>query len=429
MVRERPGLKAGAVWNQSCVLCHNTRHFLSLWGALLGKPCASYQARWWIALLPKSVVGDYKSPIPMLRARRFADRGSFSRRDQRPARRPARRRCARGSRHEPTLRAEQLLELASGARPVTAGARHVLQPRVSSPTGGCRIAGNPARAAAHHPRRVDQPNLARCHQVLFSPLPSPGRRSSLPVARPAAVHHSARRGTCLLGGLQPCLACTIVRSPPHDDPAWLRWPRPPEPTCPSASAYANRQGVRAHSITIPMQAGGLHHCTCAQESGADLYVGRTTGRLATESVRVLRDRRGVRALPRRKAPRSWSRNERWWGKRLRPPTCRRSTEICSSRRCCPLWRGQTPRAGRGDLSCASRRCARPCRWWPSKCESAAPGSHQARRPSTPCRQGLRHRPGSNSGDIITATENAFPKPRHHPKRAVPRRRPRTTNDD
>jgi hypothetical protein len=28
MVRERPGLKAGAVWNQSCVLCHNTAPIL-----------------------------------------------------------------------------------------------------------------------------------------------------------------------------------------------------------------------------------------------------------------------------------------------------------------------------------------------------------------------------------------------------------------
>ena len=35
LVGERPGLRAGGVWNQTCVFCHNTvPYFDDIWGAL-----------------------------------------------------------------------------------------------------------------------------------------------------------------------------------------------------------------------------------------------------------------------------------------------------------------------------------------------------------------------------------------------------------
>jgi hypothetical protein len=38
MVGERPGLRAGGVWNQTCVFCHNTNpYFASTWGELYGE--------------------------------------------------------------------------------------------------------------------------------------------------------------------------------------------------------------------------------------------------------------------------------------------------------------------------------------------------------------------------------------------------------
>ncbi|MBC8133820.1 MAG: hypothetical protein H7X95_12620, partial [Deltaproteobacteria bacterium] len=44
MVGERPGLRAGGVWNQTCIFCHNTvPYFDDLWGALHGPGAPSYQ--------------------------------------------------------------------------------------------------------------------------------------------------------------------------------------------------------------------------------------------------------------------------------------------------------------------------------------------------------------------------------------------------
>ena len=61
MVRERPGLKAGAVWNQSCVLCHNTAPTF----CRCGEPCwerarRPTRASWWTRFCPKAGAGDCK---------------------------------------------------------------------------------------------------------------------------------------------------------------------------------------------------------------------------------------------------------------------------------------------------------------------------------------------------------------------------------
>jgi hypothetical protein len=53
MVAERPGLRIGAVWNQTCVFCHNTNpYFDSVWGALYGPDARGYQGEVVDRLLP-----------------------------------------------------------------------------------------------------------------------------------------------------------------------------------------------------------------------------------------------------------------------------------------------------------------------------------------------------------------------------------------
>src|SRR6185369_1278122 len=53
MVGERPGLRAGGVWNQTCVFCHNTNpYFDSTWGELLGPGAPGYQGEVVDRLLP-----------------------------------------------------------------------------------------------------------------------------------------------------------------------------------------------------------------------------------------------------------------------------------------------------------------------------------------------------------------------------------------
>src|SRR5262249_35117298 len=53
MVGERPGLRAGGVWNQTCILCHNTApYLLSMFGELSGPRAPSYQGEVVDRLLP-----------------------------------------------------------------------------------------------------------------------------------------------------------------------------------------------------------------------------------------------------------------------------------------------------------------------------------------------------------------------------------------
>src|SRR5438105_1681463 len=53
MVAERPGLRAGGVWNQTCVFCHNTTpYFDATWGELHGPGAPAYQGEVVDRLLP-----------------------------------------------------------------------------------------------------------------------------------------------------------------------------------------------------------------------------------------------------------------------------------------------------------------------------------------------------------------------------------------
>ena len=56
LVGERPGLRAGGVWNETCVFCHNTvPYFDDVWGELRRDPGApAYQGEVVDSLLPPS---------------------------------------------------------------------------------------------------------------------------------------------------------------------------------------------------------------------------------------------------------------------------------------------------------------------------------------------------------------------------------------
>ena len=54
MVGERPGLRAGGVWNETCIFCHNTvPYFDALWGELPGPGAPTYQGEVVDRLLPR----------------------------------------------------------------------------------------------------------------------------------------------------------------------------------------------------------------------------------------------------------------------------------------------------------------------------------------------------------------------------------------
>src|SRR4051794_28039477 len=54
LVGERPGLRAGGVWSETCVFCHNTvPYFDALWGELAGPGAPTYQGTGVARLLPR----------------------------------------------------------------------------------------------------------------------------------------------------------------------------------------------------------------------------------------------------------------------------------------------------------------------------------------------------------------------------------------
>jgi len=102
--------------------------------------------------------------------------------------------------------AEHLLEVGIGCEACHGGCReHVQQPRVFNVIPAAQPVSARAacaRAAAHHPRRIDQPDLRRAAIRFCSrAIPSPGRAAFATVARRAAVPPTrARHAICCWAG-------------------------------------------------------------------------------------------------------------------------------------------------------------------------------------------------------------------------------------
>ena len=334
MVRERPGLKAGAVWNQSCVLCHNTAPtFLSLWGALLGKGAPAYQGEVVDALLPESRRWALQITDPHAARAAIADEvhllGEAS---DLPGDLPASLRqgiTTVGQR----FGAEQLLEVGIGCEACHGGCReHVLQPRVSTSyqprSPFLRVQPAPGRDPITRAEAINR-TCARCHQVLFSRYPftwegglrhgpSPGGSST----------NSGEARDMLLGGCSRALACTDCHDPHRDDDpddrAALATPAGNATCTKCHPAYSSRQALRAHSHHDPDAAGGV--CINCHMPRKNLALTYTLGRYhrigsPTENARVLRDRPLECALchARKSAEELVSEMERWWGKRYDRP--------------------------------------------------------------------------------------------------------------
>jgi hypothetical protein len=330
MVRERPGLKAGAVWNQSCVLCHNTAPtFLSLWGALLGRGAPAYQGELVDALLPEGRQWRLQVTDPnAVRAAIAEEVHHLGGADDAPADLPA-------SLHQGIVvmgqlfGARHLLEIGIGCEACHGGCReHVQQPRVSTSyeprSPFLRIEPAPGRGSPTRSESINR-TCARCHQVLFSRYPftwegglrhgrSPGGSST----------NSGEARDMLLGGCSRALNCTACHDPHRDDDpddlAALATPAG-NPTCTRCHpAYAGREALRAHAHHDPDAAGGV--CINCHMPRKNLALTYTLGRYhrigsPTERERVQGDRPLECALchARKSTEELVSAMERWWGKR------------------------------------------------------------------------------------------------------------------
>ena len=329
MVRERPGLKAGAVWNQSCVLCHNTApFFVTLWGALLGKGAPAYQGELVDALLPASRRWGLQVTDASAARAAVADEVHYlGGAGDAPADLPAslRQGIVEMSRR---FGAEQLLEVGIGCEACHGGCReHVQQPRVSTSyephSPFLHVQPAPGRGSLTRAESINR-TCARCHQVLFSRYPFTWEGGLRHGGAPGGSStNSGEARDMLLGGCSRALACTECHDPHRDDDpedlAALATPAGNATCTKCHPALASREALHTHSHHDPDAAGGV--CINCHMPRKNLALTYTLGRYhrigsPTERERVQGDRPLECALchARKSAEELVSEMELWWGK-------------------------------------------------------------------------------------------------------------------
>ena len=266
MAHERPGLRAGAVWNQTCIFCHNTTPwFDTMWGALSGPSSPAYQGIVVDRLLPSSRQLGYH--VTNDRAFRAAIAGEEAvvgvsnprpQHDNQAAARAGIRAFAR------SFEGQHLVEEGIGCEACHGGGReHAAQPRVRTSfdphsdflevrTG---TGGTPSRAL------LINRTCARCHQVLFSRYPytwEGGLRHS--GAQGGSTTTSGEARDFLLGGPARNLACTACHDPhTRDTPESLARLATPagNVVCEKChKAFATPDGLAEHSHHLATGSGG-----------------------------------------------------------------------------------------------------------------------------------------------------------------------------
>lgn len=222
MVKERAGLRAGPVWNQTCIFCHNTPTYLStVLGALAGPAAKPYQGQVVDPLLPRDkrarwVVTDadalssalegelgrmgVKRPHPTLVEAVNATRSSFRR--------------------------EHLVELGIGCEACHLGAaEHVRDPRklpVMEPRSSFFAVEWPA-PASEGPAQLRATRInracARCHQVLFSGYEPTWEGGSRNGNAGGSHINSGEARDMLLGACASKLSCAECHDPHAPDAA------------------------------------------------------------------------------------------------------------------------------------------------------------------------------------------------------------------
>ena len=225
LVGERPGLRAGGVWSETCVFCHNTvPYFDALWGELAGPGAPTYQGTVVDRLLPRErrwryeVGADGDALLQSAVAAEVAAVGGTPPRDGDDRRGV----LAHGIRElRSRFGARNFVEIGIGCEACHGGSReHVVDPRVH-PDFAPRSAFLNARAeAGGDVTRAEQVNrvCARCHQVLFSRYPytweGEGRRGGKPGGSSIT---SGEARDFLLGGCARQMSCATCHDPHTED--------------------------------------------------------------------------------------------------------------------------------------------------------------------------------------------------------------------
>ncbi|HVR03689.1 MAG TPA: cytochrome c3 family protein [Polyangia bacterium] len=312
MVGERPGLRAGGVWNQTCVFCHNTTpYFDDTWGELHGPGAPAYQGEVVDRLLPPERRWTFELTDPPAFARaldeeaRVVDAGAridvaAAGGASEPARREA---LARGMTALRThLRPEHFVELGVGCESCHGGSRaHVDDARVLpdfAPRSAFLRATPPAGWGEVTRAEWINRACARCHQVLFSryPFTWEGKGRRVGEAGGSSITSGEARDF-LLGGCARQMSCVTCHDPHGEDrrEALARLATPAgNSTCTRChGAYAAPEALRAHAHHDPAGAGGS--CVACHMPRKNMGLGYALTRYhrigaPTETARVEGDR-------------------------------------------------------------------------------------------------------------------------------------------
>jgi hypothetical protein len=254
MVRERAHMADGAVWNQTCIFCHNTTpYLLSLLGALSPRP-AAYQGVMVDRLLPPERKWTYEITDDQAFARAVSDEvlalggevdGSSARKVT--AQGIAETRARFGGKHT--------VDVGIGCEACHGGSREHAKDPSLRPTF---LPTSPFVRVREETTRAEQIThaCARCHQVLFSRYPwtwEGGRRDGARLG--GSNINSGEARDLLLGGCAKGLSCPACHDP-HAKDGHAREDAVSRPSgngvCTGCHAkYAGKQALSAHTHHAP----------------------------------------------------------------------------------------------------------------------------------------------------------------------------------
>lgn len=319
MVGERPGLRAGGVWNQTCVFCHNTNpYFDSTWGEVYGPGAPGYQGEVVDRLLPPARRFSFEITDEVALAR--ALEGELAALGQKPPRGvdddpprgagigvEARRALLGASMHamRRDLTPAHFVEIGIGCESCHGGSReHIKSDRVRPdfvPRSAFLRVRPPAGAGEATRAEAINRTCARCHQVLFSRYAftwEGGVRRGGPVADMGGSSiTSGEARDFLLGGCARQMACTTCHDPHAEDRRdkleALQTPAGNHVCTTCHARYAAPEALRAHAHHDPAGAGGA--CLSCHMPRKNMGLGYALSRYhrigsPTDAARVERDR-------------------------------------------------------------------------------------------------------------------------------------------
>lgn len=251
MSREREGMRAGPVWNQTCIFCHNTVPYLStVLGALAGT--SGYQGEVLDPLLPSAMRAKYI----------VTDQGRMGEAIDREAKRLGG--SARSLREAVAVtrsrfRANHLVEVGIGCESCHLGAaEHVANPQ-RLPSLEPRSAAFTVKPAKATKAEVVNRVCARCHQVLFSGYDPTWEGGSRKKGGGGSHINSGEARDLMLGACaskMSCVDCHDPHAPDSTDKLRAADAAKQDALCTKChDKYATADALKAHSHHDPAKEG------------------------------------------------------------------------------------------------------------------------------------------------------------------------------